>query len=318
MEKLQNAIKSFLSHCQFEKNLSHKTLKAYDTDLSQFQTFLIKNGYPTLITEISKVEIRDFISSISDLKPKSIKRKIASIKSLFNYLEFEDILLLNPLRKMRIRIKEPRRLPTVLAFSEIKNIYTAAYQLKNKATNVNSYSYLEAIRNIVVIELLFNTGARVSEIANLKAENIDLKNGNIKIRGKGGKERMMQICSKDALTIIRSYSILYKVEIQLEGYFLINRHGKKLSDQSIRNLVKKLASLAGISNRTTPHTFRHSFATLLLEQDVDIKYIQCMLGHSSIVTTQIYTHVNSEKQRQILKTKHPRRDMQNASLLDAG
>ena len=309
MSTLKMAIKELMLHCQFEKNLSPKTLKAYHTDLMQLEGFLVSRNYETDISKVSKLELREYLISISNLKGKSIKRKVASIKILFNYLEFEDKLLINPLRKMRINIKDGKKLPAVMDIKEILRIFKVAYNIKSQLNSKMNYSYLESLRNIVIVELLFNTGARVSEIADLKEDSINLNTGTITIKGKGNKERIIQVCNNEAIAILRDYYKLFKTKIEDAGSsFLINRFNKKLSDQSIRNVVKKLATEAGISKRVTPHLFRHSFATLLLEKDVDIKYIQSLLGHSSIMTTQIYTHVNKAKQRQILRTKHPRRD----------
>lgn len=306
---LQAAISDLLLYCQFEKSLSPKSIKAYRTDLTQLCSFLTANNFDTDISNISKMELREYLISISGLKSKTIKRKVASLKILFNYLEFEDKLLINPLRKMRIKIKDSRKLPTVMDIREISKIFKVAYNQKMEITDQNSYSYFEATRNIVIVELLFTTGARVSEIADLKGTCINLNSGNMIIKGKGNKERMIQICNKETLEMLRNYKQLSVAKfINEKNDFLINRFGNKLSDQSIRNLVKKLAINAGISKKITPHLFRHTFATLLLEKDVDIKYIQSLLGHSSIMTTQIYTHVNKAKQRKILKTKHPRRD----------
>lgn len=307
MPTLNKSVSDFLNHCQFEKNLSIKTLKAYQTDLLQFDSFLIDSNFPHHISNITKAEIREYIASLANLKPKSVKRKIASIKALFNYLEFEDLLITNPLRKLKIKIKEPRLLPVVLNMSEISKVYKVAFEIEKNIKNRTSYSYKEALRNLVVLELLFTTGARVSEVANLKVHNMNLDTGNIKICGKGAKERIIQICNKETIAVLKKYQRIYSKQIECSGFFLINRFGNKLSDQSIRNIVRNFITTAGIQKNVTPHTFRHSFATLLLERDVDIKYIQSMLGHSSIMTTQIYTHVNSEKQRQILKSKHPRK-----------
>lgn len=313
MSTLKMAIKDLILHCQFEKNLSSKTLKAYHTDLTQLEVFLTVNNYHTEIEKISKAELREYLVSISNLKAKSIKRKVASLKVLFNYLEYEDRLQINPLRKMRINIKDTRKLPAVMDMREILKIFKAAYHNKSRFKDQNNYGYQESLRNIVIIELLFSTGARVSEIANIKQECINLHTGSITIKGKGNKERIIQVCNTEAITILRDYYKVFKDRMVHAGdHFLVNRFGKKISDQSIRNLVKKLAEQAGILKRVTPHLFRHSFATLLLEKDVDIKYIQSLLGHSSIMTTQIYTHVNRAKQRQILKTKHPRKEFSMA------
>jgi integrase/recombinase XerD len=309
MNTIESAAKEFIRHCKYEKNLSPKTLKSYSIDLTQLINFLIEKNYSTEITDISKTELKDYLENISELKPKSIKRKMATIKAMFNYLEFDDRIQINPWRKMRIKIREAKTLPKVMNIQEVNNIFKSAYMAHSVKDKPQSFSYLETLRNIVVVELLFATGARVSEIANLKLRNIDLVTGSVTISGKGNKERFIQICNKETLKILREYQKLYRDKIvNSGGYFLINRLGNKLSDQSIRQIVKNLATKAGIERHITPHVFRHSFATLLLEKDVDIKYIQTLLGHSSIMTTQIYTHVNREKQKQILRTKHPRKD----------
>jgi integrase/recombinase XerD len=303
MITLQVTVDDFLLHCRFEKNLSAKTIKAYRTDLLQLQAFLISFSLPIEVSLITKHHLREYLASITSLKPKSIKRKIAVIRAFFNFLEFEDRILVNPLRKMRINIKEPLRLP------EIVKIFKSGYKLRDQVIDKKSYSHHEALRNIVVLELLFSTGARVSEIANLQKDSINLLSGSIIIKGKGNKERIIHVCNRETLDILRNYYTLFKDKIEAaNGAFLVNRFSNKLSDQSIRNMVKVMAGKAGIKKHITPHIFRHSFATLLLEKDVDIKYIQAMLGHSSILTTQIYTHVNRVRQRHILKTKHPRKD----------
>jgi integrase/recombinase XerD len=271
--------------------------------------FLIENEYSVKIEEISKIELKEYLEAIASLKPKSIKRKIATIKALFNFLEYEDKIMINPFRKMKISIRDSRNLPTVMNITEINELFKVVYGRKKSLKFKRHYTYKESLRNIVVIELLFATGARVSEIANLKAENINLSTGVLKINGKGRKERVIQICNQETLKILRDYYHFWKKRIiSSEGFFLLNRLGNNLSEQSIRNTVKHISTDAGIQKRITPHVFRHTFATLLLEKDVDIKYIQSLLGHSSIMTTQIYTHVNSEKQREILRTKHPRKD----------
>lgn len=309
MIKFSTTIKEFLQHCKIEKNLSIKTIKAYETDLTQASNFFDLKNYDSCITKITKNELREYLISISHLKPKSIKRKIACLKVLFNYLEFEDKILLNPFRKLKINIKEPKRLPSVMNIIEIKSILKAAYIQKSKINDTISYSYFSALRDIVIIELLFSTGVRVSELVDLNETSINFDTGNIIIKGKGNKERIIQVCNKEALLLMRQYRKLYLSKVESSNnYFFINRFNKRLSDQSIRAIVKKLSNKAEIKRHITPHIFRHSFATLLLENGVDIKYIQTLLGHSSILTTQIYTHVNSEKQKQILKTKHPRKD----------
>lgn len=309
MKTIQTEITDFINHCKYEKNLSEKTIKAYSIDLAQFKKFLLEKNYPVEITQITKSEIRAYLEAISPLKPKSIKRKIATLKAMFNFLEFDDKILVNPFRKIRIKISEPKVLPKVMEIREVNKIFRAAYQKNASCEDSNSYFHSATLRDIAVVELLFATGARVSEIANLRTEYIDVHSGNITIRGKGNKERIIQICNQETLGILKQYQKFFRNKIENSGgFFLINRLGSKLSDQSIRGIVRNLSGKANIKKHITPHVFRHTLATLLLEKDVDIKYIQSILGHSSIMTTQIYTHVNRKRQRQILRTKHPRKD----------
>ena len=159
-----------------------------------------------------------------------------------------------------------------------------------------------------VPETLFSTGMRISELCNLKISDVELYDATIRIYGKGAKERMIQIGNKDVLLILEKYEAEYSSEINKSGYFFVNPNATQLSDQAIRRMIKKYCSLASIDLHITPHMFRHTFATSLLEADVDIRYIQEMLGHSSITVTEIYTHVALSKQRDILTTKHPRQN----------
>lgn len=241
METIQIEITEFIHHCKYEKHLSSKTIKAYCTDLAQFTKFLLEKNLSVEVVGITKSEIRGFLEAISTLKPKSIKRKIATIKAMFNYLEFEDKILINPFRKMRIKIQEPKQLPKVMDIREVNSILKLAYR-KNISCDFSSFSYMESLRNILVIELLFATGARVSEIADLREENINISSGAIIIKGKGNKERIIQICNIETLKILKQYHERFNEKIKnANGFFLINRLGKKLSDQSIRNIVKNLA-----------------------------------------------------------------------------
>lgn len=302
------AIEEFIHHCIFEKNLSTKTIKAYKTDLIQFVTFFERNNYPLEVSSICKTEIQHYIEFISFFKPKTKKRKIATVKAFLNYLEFEDKIVSNPIRKLRIKIKEPLRLPRCLSFQEMNNIFKTAYQEYTKTTKY-SYQFYNALKTLAIIEILFTTGARVSEISNLKINDVDLVSGRISIKGKGNRERLVQINYKDTINILVEYKNAFDDGKKLQnGPFFTNRLKNKLTDQSIREIVKKISKKAAISKNVTPHVFRHSFASLLLENEVDIKYIQLLLGHSSILTTQIYTHVSNNKINQILKLKHPRKD----------
>jgi integrase/recombinase XerD len=307
---VSKAIKDFLFHCQFEKNLSSKTLRAYATDLKQFSIYIKGTEDELSFKTMSKDTLKNYLQEISHLKPKTIKRKVASLKAMLNFLEYEDDEYINPFRKIKVRLKEPSLLPSVMTLNEVKKILSIMYKELESNNRADRYTYKAQVRNLAIIEILFSTGMRVSEICNLKFQDINLRNGVVKVFGKGSKERIIQICQSETISIIRNYYQFHKGQIKPESHFFINRLGFPLSTQSVRLMVKSCVSKAGLTKHITPHTFRHTFATLLLEEDVDIKYIQNMLGHSSIAITQIYTHVNVSKQKKILTTKHPRRKLQ--------
>lgn len=309
MFKFEICIEKFLFHCKYEKNLSGKTQKAYATDLKQFLYHLHKSNFNEDANKISSSEIKSFLQSISIQKPKTIRRKIASLKAIFNYLNYEEIITVNPILKLKLSIKSPISLPVVMDINDVKKILRYGHNKRDKIIDKHSFGYAENLRNLAVLEMLFATGARVSELADLKPKNIDFKKFEIKLLGKGSKERIIQICNKEAIQIILEYYEKFKKEIIECDNFFINKQKKKLSDQSIRTIVKKSAIDVNIRKHVTPHTYRHTFATLLLEQGVDVKYIQQLLGHSSITTTQIYTHVSNKKQREILLKKHPRHSL---------
>ncbi len=168
------------------------------------------------------------------------------------------------------------------------------------------YEKLTTLRNTAIIELLFATGARISEICSLKLKDIDLTSKTVRIFGKGSKERIIQIENDDVISILMRYMLSTANHSQPDSYLFLNSRHNRLSEQSVRTVITNLEKQISSPIHITPHMFRHSVATLLLEEDVDIRYIQKILGHSSINTTQIYTHVTSSKQREILRTKHPR------------
>ena len=302
---LPKAIEKFRFHCVYEKNLSLKTMHAYDSDLNQF----LEKFKNYKVNEISKFDLKDYVESLFNhpYKIKTIKRKIAVLKTFFNYIEFDEILEINPFRKLRLSLKEPKLLPKTLDIKEIKTILKYLYDLKH-IYDKSTFRYKLLVRDIVTIEILFSTGIRVSELSNLKKNEINIKQGIIKIFGKGSKERIIQICDKEVLLLLKEYCILFKIKDNETKYFLLNRLNNNFSEQSIRAMIHKYEEKLGLKN-ITPHMFRHSFATLLLEEGVDVRYIQNMLGHSSISTTQIYTKVNTKHQRKLLNTKHPRRTL---------
>lgn len=304
---LEKTIERFLFHSQYEKNLSEKTLKAYETDLDQFADFMIAQRHICSLAAISAEDLKQYVKSLSRFQPKTVKRKMATLKAMLNFIEMEDDDFINPMRKLKISIKVPFLLPPVMDSMEVTSILTTLYREKNACSGTTGYRYQEIVRNIAVVELLFGTGIRVSELCALHLASVNLHNGFIKVYGKGGKERVIQICQDAILDALHEYQRLCLSSSRQNTFFFINRRGNNLSSQSVRIMIKKLALRSGILKPVTPHTFRHTFATLLLEEGVDIKYIQTILGHSSLATTQIYTHVSAAKQKVILQDFHPRK-----------
>lgn len=299
MNEINTLINEYLHMCKYQKNLSEKTIKAYKIDLNQFSEF-------TSNREINRISLTMYIMSMHPLyKPKSIKRKIASARSFVNYLLDEELLEKDPFIRLNTKIKESSILPKTIPLKTIEIIITRAYLNYNFSRT--KHQQLCSLRNIVLLELLFCTGIRVSELIGLDTDSIDVNHGIIRILGKGNKERIVHITNEGVLYILKKYSILHKNSGQKELF--INRSNKRLSEQSVRAIINNYVSACNIDMHITPHMFRHSFATLLLEEDVDIRYIQKMLGHSSITTTQIYTHVSNEKQKEIINQKHPRNKM---------
>lgn len=300
MNTLNDYIMEYLEYCEYRKRLDLKTLKAYRIDLNQYNSFSSK-----IPEYLSKECVDRFITSLhKQYKPKTVKRKIASLKAFFHYMEYKELLNDNPFTKLDIRFREAKLLPKTIPFHSIQKLLSTIYEQKEQAKS--TYRLRCCIRDIAVIELLFATGMRISELCSLKPTDIDLTSNNILIYGKGAKERILQIGNIEVISALNLYQATFEKEIAACGYFFVNRLQNKLSDQSVRFMINHYTKLADIDQHITPHMFRHSFATLLLEQDVDIRYIQQMLGHSSISTTEIYTHVSNNKQKDILVHKHPR------------
>ncbi len=298
MFNLVNEKDKYLIACNSLKGLSDLTLKAYKIDLKQFCDFM--NGRDGF----NKNELNSYINMLHSLyKPKSAKRKIACVKAFYRYMEIEDIIDSNPFHKIIIKYKEPIKLPRTIPLNCIQDMLTYAY--KQHSIAVTKHQKEVTLRNIVVLELLFSTGMRVSEVSNLKISAVNLGENTIRIFGKGSKERIMCI-SKYLSKTIRNYLVSRS---QKADYLLVNRLGNRLSEQSIRYMVNDYANAVGAPLHITPHMFRHTFATELHNEDVDIRYIQQFLGHSSIATTQIYTHISTSKTREILESKHPRNRM---------
>ena len=298
MFNLREQIKKFLRFCEYNKKLNFKTIKAYSIDLEQYAVF---SG-----DFLDKEHLLKYIERLhQDYKPKTVKRKIACLKAFAGYLIYEEVIDINPFTKIKTSFKEPLILPKTIPLEVIREILTCVYDELAKP-HLIKYRRKEVIRDIAILELLFATGARVSEICTLKSNNVDLLSRSIKINGKGNRERIIQIENTDVLRSLCSYKESFADDIESTGWFFVNRLHNRLSEQSVRFMINKYVELIEYSGHITPHMFRHSFASLLLEEEVDIRYIQRLLGHSSITTTEIYTHVSSAKQKEILATRHPR------------
>lgn len=299
MTQLHAQIVDYLNYCQFQKMLNSKTLKAYRIDLHQFEFFINDTSDP-----FTKTSINNYVKILhSQYKPKTTKRKIACVRAFINYLEFDDQITANPISKIHLEFREPVTLPKSLPLSTIQKLLKSVYQYKeSQCNNYNS----ACLRDIAVLELLFATGLRVSELCSITPEDLNLKNGFVRVNGKGARERIVFISNHETISALRSYQKAYVREISESGWFFVNRLKNRLSEQSVRGIIKKYAKYAQLDQHITPHMLRHSFATLMLEEDVDIRYIQNILGHSSITTTQIYTHVSLKKQKSIMRKKHPR------------
>lgn len=294
---LKSNITAYLRYCSEQRTLSSKTTKAYQTDLLQFAVFSVGAYNKNSITNYIAYLHRQF-------KPKTAKRKIAALKAFTHYLMIQEIIDTNPFDKIETSFREPAVLPKVIPMNIIGKILINAYDNLQQCNT--EFSRKNTLRNIAVLELLFATGARVSEICTLTPESVDLINHTVKIFGKGSRERIIQIENPDVLKALNRYYNTFCEDISKSGFFFVNKLHQRLTEQSVRVMINNQAAAIGYEKHITPHMFRHSFATLLLEEDVDIRYIQKILGHSSIATTQIYTHVSMAKQKQILSVKHPR------------
>lgn len=301
---MEEASEEFLRYCRFERKLDEKTIKAYSFDIRQFANGL---GIYAQLGEVSRNYLKQWVESLSTYKYKTIKRKIASVNAFMNYLEGEFEEFNNPLRSLHIKLKPPVRLPVVMTKDEMQRIVGRLD--KDINDNENNRQRFLSIRNKAIIELLFGSGMRIGELCGLRNQDVDLNLGQVRIIGKGNKERIVDICLPVILKSLRQWIDVRRLSDEPSDSFFTSHIGRKLGPQTVRALVHRLTRECKIDKHVTPHTFRHTFATLLLEEDVDITYIQHILGHSSISTTQIYLHVNPLRQREILMNRHPRSRM---------
>jgi integrase/recombinase XerD len=291
-------IKSYQSYLKIERGLSKNTVENYSFDIERLCLFLSTNGIEVSPTQIGEETVQQFVYELSSqVNARSQARIISGLKSFFGYLIFEDYRLDNPLELIESP-KTGRKLPDVLSVDEIDTLITAIDLTSN-----------EGERNRAMLETLYGCGLRVSELVGLKISDLFFEEGFIKITGKGNKERFVPI-GKAAQKYIYIYKDSMRVHLNIKKEFgdtlFLNRRGSQLTRAMIFTIIKDLAVKTELNKKISPHTFRHSFATHLLENGADLRSIQLMLGHESITTTEIYLHLDRKFLSEVLNSFHPR------------
>ena len=293
----RSAIKGFQTYLKLEKGLSENSIEAYSRDIDKLQQFA--DGVDLKPEKIALSDLRQFITWVNELGmlPSSQARVLSGIKSFFKYLLIEDLIKNDPAELLESP-KKQRKLPDTLSYDEI-----------NRLIGAIDLSKPEGVRNKAILEVLYSCGLRVSELTELKLSNLYLEIEFIKVLGKGSKERLVPIGGEaiKALKIwtdqVRVHTLIKKGE---EDIVFLNRRGSRLTRVYIFMMIKQLAELAGIKKSISPHTLRHSFATHLVEGGADLRAVQEMLGHESITTTEIYTHLDREYLKEVITSYHPR------------
>lgn len=299
MPLLSDHITQYLQACEFEKRLSTDTLKAYRIDLTQFAAFAQGSA-------VDKVLLGQYAAHLNQhFAPRSVKRKLASVRAFYSFLEEQEHIEESPFRRFRLHIVYPKELPRVIPTETVEAILREAYG-RYQATG-DRWS----LRDVLVLELLFDTGMRVSELCKLTPDTFQIGSNGLRllIHGKGRKERVLQIATTEVVLLAELYLSEFSAGIHNTGFILLNRRGRPLTTQGVRQIISHHIQAAAVLGHITPHMFRHTFATALLDAGVDIRYIQTLLGHSSISTTEIYTHVATGQQSTILAQRHPRNEM---------
>lgn len=294
---MDSYLKKFILFIKFELRLSQNTVTSYQNDLSNYLFFLKDKKSINNIESISYQEIRSYISNLSkeNKKPSSINRCISSIKKFHLYLFDNEITSNDPSELLELQ-KNIRNLPDTLTVDEIESIIDAV--------DINAST---GLRDISILTLLYSTGIRVSELINLEFSNIFLEEDYIKIFGKGRKERLVPIGAK-AKKYIVDYMNIPRISINDKniGNVYLSYRSKPLTRMAVFNIIKKYCLTSGLNKKVSPHTFRHSFATHMLEGGADLRIVQEILGHENINTTEIYTHLDRTYLKEVHKLCHPR------------
>ncbi|PKL86219.1 MAG: tyrosine recombinase [Ignavibacteriae bacterium HGW-Ignavibacteriae-1] len=295
---LKEAINKFLDYCESEKSFSGKTVESYKTALEQFEEYFFSQyGENPDITMIESDDIKPFLGWMHDkgLKRNSLRMKIAAVKSFFKYCKKKDLITLNPGSTVTTPKKE-KRLPSFLLKNEVE-----------KMLDGFDTTTPEGARNNALVELIYSSGLRISEALNLKLDELDLRSGTIRILGKGNKQRIVPIGEKAIKAIDEYKNLRSQVSAKISGdYLFIGKSGKKLDASVAYRIINRKMGLVSESKQKSPHVLRHSFATHLLDNGADIRSVSEMLGHASLSTTQIYTHLSVEKLKESYKKAHPK------------
>jgi integrase/recombinase XerD len=293
---MQPVLKEYKTFLQLEKSLSSNTVAAYLSDIEKLLVFLSDAHVDFL--QVTIAHLQDFFIDLAELgiSPRSQARIVSGIKSFYGFLILTNKLEEDPTELLELP-KIGLHLPEVLSVEEINSI-----------VDVIDLSTPEGQRNRAMIEMMYGSGLRVSELIDVKLSNIDLEHSFIKVDGKGSKQRLVPLSEESEAQMKLWLLIRNEMVIQkgFEDYLFLNRRGAKLTRVMIFTIVKQLAQLAGIKKNISPHTFRHSFATHLLEGGANLRVIQQLLGHESIMTTEIYTHIDVELLRDTVLSFHPR------------
>ncbi len=297
--KWDHSLKDYKHYLKLERGLSINSINSYSLDIEKLILFLENNNYTVSPISIDKEIIQEFIYSISkQVNARSQSRIISGLRSFFNYLVFEDYRSTNPMDLIESP-KIGRKLPDTLSTKEIDELIAAI-----------DLSKPEGERNRAIIETLYSCGLRVSELTTLKLSDLFFEEGFVKVTGKGNKQRFVPIGS-NTIKYINIYKDEIRSHLEIKNAFkdtlFLNRRGKQLSRAMIFTIVKQLAEKIGIKKSISPHTFRHSFATHLLENGADLRSIQMMLGHESITTTEIYMHMDRRHLSEVMNKYHPRK-----------
>lgn len=289
-------IKLYVRYLRLERNLSPNTIEAYRNDLAHLEAFMMRNDLK--LENVTLEQLHTFAASLHEygITPRSQARVLSGVRSFFRFLVLDGVVESDPTELLEWP-SLPEHLPVVLTLEEIDRIEDSI-----------DLSKAEGARNRAIIEVLFSCGLRVSELVNMKLSDLYLEDRVLLVRGKGNKERLVPVSNKAIADLKRWFfdRNLMKIKPGEDDYVFLNRRGAHLTRTMILIMVKRQAEEAGIKKTISPHTFRHSFATALLQGGADLRSIQAMLGHEKIDTTLVYTHISNEQLRKAILEHHPR------------